>query len=92
MPNTIATRSAYLQLREERTGMREGYRFLDEQRLILAGELLQELAVCDTLQGSFEQLYRKTMERELREIDSSLEEQDREEAIRVRHFTAGIDQ
>lgn len=37
------TQSLLLELREERQGMREGYRFLDEKRLILAGEILAGL-------------------------------------------------
>jgi V/A-type H+-transporting ATPase subunit D len=37
------THSAYLELREERQGMEEGYRFLDEKRLILAAAMLGEL-------------------------------------------------
>jgi V/A-type H+-transporting ATPase subunit D len=32
----VPTRSAFLKLKDERSGMREGYRFLDEKRLILA--------------------------------------------------------
>lgn len=39
-----ATHSAYLELKEERLGLQEGYRFLDEKRLILAGEILAQLA------------------------------------------------
>jgi len=39
-----ATHSAYLELREERLGLQEGYRFLDEKRLILASEMLRQLA------------------------------------------------
>lgn len=38
------TQSAFLELKEERSGMQEGYRFLDEKRLILASEILIELA------------------------------------------------
>jgi V/A-type H+-transporting ATPase subunit D len=37
------TQSALLELKEERAGMREGYGFLDEKRLILASEILSEL-------------------------------------------------
>ena len=37
------TQSLLLELKEERGGMREGYRFLDEKRLILASEILAEL-------------------------------------------------
>jgi V/A-type H+-transporting ATPase subunit D len=41
----IPTHSAFLDLKEERAGMQEGYRFLDEKRLILASEILAALAV-----------------------------------------------
>lgn len=37
------TQSLLLELKEERQGMREGYGFLDEKRLILASEILAEL-------------------------------------------------
>ncbi len=40
----IPTHSAFLELKEERAGMQEGYRFLDEKRLILASEILTALA------------------------------------------------
>ena len=39
----IPTQSAYLELKAERVGMQEGYRFLDEKRLILASEILAQL-------------------------------------------------
>jgi V/A-type H+-transporting ATPase subunit D len=39
----IPTQSAYLELKAERAGMDEGYRFLDEKRLILASEILSAL-------------------------------------------------
>ena len=39
----IPTQSAYLELKAERVGMHEGYRFLDEKRLILAAEILAGL-------------------------------------------------
>jgi V/A-type H+-transporting ATPase subunit D len=38
------THSAFLELKEERVGMQEGYQFLDEKRLILAAEILTSLA------------------------------------------------
>jgi V/A-type H+/Na+-transporting ATPase subunit D len=41
----IPTHSAFLELKEERAGMQEGYRFLDEKRLILASEILAALGV-----------------------------------------------
>lgn len=43
MPDIVPTRTALLELREEREGIREGYRFLDEKRTVLAGEILHEL-------------------------------------------------
>ena len=43
MAEVTPTRSAVLDLRAERRGMEEGYRFLDEKRLVLAAELLREL-------------------------------------------------
>ncbi|MCG6940239.1 MAG: V-type ATP synthase subunit D [Thiohalocapsa sp.] len=39
----VPTQSAFLELTAERAGMHEGYRFLDEKRLILAGEILANL-------------------------------------------------
>lgn len=40
----LPTRSTLLELREERQIMQEGYRFLDEKRLLLAAEILRQLA------------------------------------------------
>ncbi len=39
----VPTQSAFLELKAERAGMQEGYRFLDEKRLILAAEILANL-------------------------------------------------
>jgi V/A-type H+-transporting ATPase subunit D len=61
MPDIVPTRSAFLELQEERRGMREGYRFLDEKRLILAGELIAELELYETLKRQFEALYREAV-------------------------------
>ncbi len=58
MTDIVPTRSAFLELQEERHGMREGYRFLDEKRLILAGELIAELGRYETLKRRFDTLYR----------------------------------
>jgi len=55
MPDVTPTRSALLELREERRGMVEGYRFLDETRLVLAAELLQELKRYQGLQAELEE-------------------------------------
>ncbi len=54
---TTPTQSLLLELKEERQGMREGYRFLDEKRLILASEILAELARYQTELKSFESDY-----------------------------------
>lgn len=47
------TRSAVLELSDERRAMREGYVFLDEKCLLLAGEMLRELAHYAQLQRDF---------------------------------------
>ncbi|NIR32295.1 MAG: ATPase [Gammaproteobacteria bacterium] len=41
--DTSPTRSAALELREERRLVQEGFEFLDEKRLLLAAEILQQL-------------------------------------------------
>jgi V/A-type H+-transporting ATPase subunit D len=46
-----------LELKEERVGMSEGYRFLDEKRLILASEILTELSRYQAELTSFETAY-----------------------------------
>ena len=43
------TRSVVLELKDERRAMHEGYVFLDEKCLLLAGEMLRELARYDEL-------------------------------------------
>jgi V/A-type H+-transporting ATPase subunit D len=43
MTEIAATRSALLELSEERRSLAEGYRFLDEKRLVLAAAILEEL-------------------------------------------------
>jgi len=43
MAETAATKSAALALADERALMRQGYRFLDEKRVLLAAELLRRL-------------------------------------------------
>lgn len=45
------TRAAVLALKEERKVVREAYEFLDEKRLLLAGELLRQLEHYERLQG-----------------------------------------
>jgi V/A-type H+-transporting ATPase subunit D len=53
------TRSAFLELKDEREGMREGYSFLDEKRLILASEILAELGRYETEMAEFRDAYAK---------------------------------
>ncbi|MEW5708400.1 MAG: V-type ATP synthase subunit D [Pseudomonadota bacterium] len=43
MREITPTRTAAMELKEERRAMREGYEFLDEKRLLLAAEMLREL-------------------------------------------------
>lgn len=45
------TRSAALALADERALMRQGYRFLDEKRMLLAAEMLRRLAEHDQLEA-----------------------------------------
>ena len=53
MTEITPTRSAVLELRVERRGMEEGYQFLDEKRLVLAAELLRELARYEQAQAEY---------------------------------------
>jgi V/A-type H+-transporting ATPase subunit D len=53
----IPTHSAFLELKDEKAGMQEGYRFLDEKRLILASEILSELARYEQEMGAFREGY-----------------------------------
>jgi V/A-type H+-transporting ATPase subunit D len=57
MREITPTRSAYLELREEREGMEEGYRFLDEKRLVLAAEIIDELERYEAALGRFRVAY-----------------------------------
>lgn len=61
MNDVIPTRSAYLELREDRQGMQEGYRFLDEKRLVLAGELIAQLATYKEAKQRFDALHRQAI-------------------------------
>ena len=53
MSDLTPTRSVVLELKDERRAMHEGYVFLDEKCLLLAGEILRELGRYDTLQAEF---------------------------------------
>jgi len=50
MSDVSPTRSAVLELQDERRAMHEGYVFLDEKCLLLAGEMLRQLELHDQLQ------------------------------------------
>ena len=47
------TRSAVIEMKDERTAMHEGYVFLDEKCLLLAGEILRELERYHRLRADF---------------------------------------
>ena len=49
MSDVSPTRSAVLELQDERRAMHEGYVFLDEKCLLLAGEMLRQLGAHDRL-------------------------------------------
>jgi len=51
------TRSAVIEMKDERRAMHEGYVFLDEKCLLLAGEILRELARFGDLQREFLRLH-----------------------------------
>lgn len=63
MPREVSpTHSAFLELREERQGMEEGYRFLDEKRLILAAAMLGELQRYEVALERFRAAYAAAVE------------------------------
>jgi len=51
------TRSAFLELRDERDLIREGYEFLDEKRMIVAQEMLRQLAAWERLREEYLELH-----------------------------------
>ena len=53
----VPTQSALLELKEERGILREGYRFLDEKRLILAAEILGEIGRYEREKAAFDADY-----------------------------------
>jgi V/A-type H+-transporting ATPase subunit D len=53
MSELTPTRSVVLELKDERRAMQEGYVFLDEKCLLLAGEMLRELELYSALQRAF---------------------------------------
>jgi V/A-type H+-transporting ATPase subunit D len=54
--STIPTRAAVLELKAERSVVSEAYEFLDEKRLLLAAELLRQLADYERLRQELEEL------------------------------------
>ncbi len=53
MAEFTPTRSVVLEMKDERRAMHEGYVFLDEKCLLLAGEILRELRSYAALQAAF---------------------------------------
>jgi V/A-type H+/Na+-transporting ATPase subunit D len=54
MADTSPTRSAVVEMKDERRAMHEGYVFLDEKCLLLAGEILRQLQAHAQLQATFD--------------------------------------
>lgn len=59
MSEITPTRSALLELMDDRRAMREGYEFLDEKRMLLAGEILRQLKEYEVLMDAFSRLYQE---------------------------------
>ena len=57
MSDANPTRSAVIEMKDERRAMHEGYVFLDEKCLLLAGEILSELECHGRLQCDFTALH-----------------------------------
>lgn len=57
----VATPSVLMELREERQVIHDGYRFLDEKRLLLAAEILRQLDEYERLQRDYQQLQREAV-------------------------------
>lgn len=61
MSKTTPTRAAVLELKDEQRAMHEGYVFLDEKCLLLAGEILRELARHAELEATLRAAHEKAM-------------------------------
>ena len=61
MSETSPTRSAVIEMKDERRAMHEGYVFLDEKCLLLAGEILRELAHHGLLQREWLRLHDRAL-------------------------------
>ena len=57
--DTAPTRSAILQMRDEHAVLLEAYDFLDEKRLLLAAELLRQLAEYEDLLKQYDEVVQK---------------------------------
>lgn len=57
MTDVTPTRSVALELKDERRAMRDGYMFLDEKCLLLAGEIVRELERYEALRRRFTAAY-----------------------------------
>ena len=62
MSDANPTRSAVIEMKDERRAMHEGYVFLDEKCLLLAGEILRELERYDELRRTFVALHDAALE------------------------------
>lgn len=58
----LATRVAFLELKDERRLIREGYELLDEKRMLLASEILRQLHRYQTLTEGLEALGAESLE------------------------------
>lgn len=61
MSDFSPTRSAVIEMKDERRAMHEGYVFLDEKCLLLAGEILRQLAMHGRLQQRFAALHQAAL-------------------------------
>ena len=61
MSDITPTRSVVIALKDERRTMREGYAFLDEKCLLLAGAMLQEVRRFETLRAELAELQRAAL-------------------------------
>ncbi len=61
MSDITPTRSVVIALKDERRTMREGYAFLDEKCLLLAGAMLQEVRRFETLRAELAGLQRAAL-------------------------------
>jgi len=57
--DTTPTRTALLELKDERIVVNEAYEFLDEKRLLLAAEILHQLEIYERLKAQIEALGRE---------------------------------